>query len=144
MNVQDKTADLLYRAVRRSAVLPTDIEQGDLIVVTEDNSDTVGIVHSLEQKESSINVTLKTVFGFRALRVSNMNFIHVIQKAAMLDLRKHNQYERTNEESNKEKDMIKENKGHKERPEFYVDHSEKSVLPTSKISLSLRKTTKES
>ena len=44
----------------------------------------------------------------------------------------------------KEVDMIAKNKGaHKERPEFSVEESDKSVLPTSKISLSLRKEEKE-
>ena len=144
MNVQEKTADLLYKAVRRSAVSPAHIETGDLIVVTQDDGDTVGVVSSLETEGNVVNISLKTTYGLQSIRVSNANFIHVIQKAAMLDLRNHNQYERTDEESNKEKDMIAENKGHKERPQFSGDQSEKSELPTSKISLSLRKETKES
>lgn len=144
MNFQEKTADLLYKAVRRSAVSPTHLEIGDLIVVTENARDTVGVIHSLEHEGNAVNVILKTASGPQLVRVSDTNFIHVIQKAAMLDLRNHNQYERTNEESNKEVDMIEKGKGHKERPQFSIDQSEKSELPTSKISLSLRKETKES
>ena len=53
----------------------------------------------------------------------------------MLDLQKHFDYEREDEDVNKEVDMIKKNKDeHKERPEFSVEQSKKSKLPTSKIS----------
>ena len=54
----------------------------------------------------------------------------------MLSLKNHEDYERTNNEV----DMIAKNKGkHKERPEFSTEDSDKSNLPTSKVSLSLRK-----
>ena len=140
MNFQERTADLLYKAVKRAVVTPSYIEQGDLIVITEEDNDSVGIVDSLETTGSATSITLKTASGLKTLQVDDTNFIHVIQKAAMLDLRKHHQYERKDEESNKEVDMIKKLKGdHKERPQFTDEKSDKSALPTSKISLSLRK-----
>lgn len=144
MDFQEKTADLLYKAVKRSAAPLSKVAKGDLIVITEGDSDTIGIVDSLEPVGKDIDVTLQTSSGTLLRRVSDTNFIHVIQKAAMLDLTPHHDYERTDEKLNKEKDMIKELEGHKERPQFSVDQSEKSVLPTSKISLSLRKEIKES
>lgn len=142
MSFHEKTADLLYNAVKRAAINPLDITEGDLIVITGDIDDTVGNVLTLDKSGGVINIKLRTTSGIQTLRIDDTNFIHVIQKVSMLDLRKHYEYERANEASNKEVDMIKKLKGSpKERPQFSVEQSEKSELPTSKISLSLRKTT---
>ena len=142
MSFHEKTADLLYNAVKRAAINPLDITEGDLIVITGDIDDTVGNVLTLDKSGGVINIKLRTTSGIQTLRIDDTNFIHVIQKVSMLDLRKHHEYERENEKSNKEVDMIKKLKGSpKERPQFSVEQSEKSELPTSKISLSLRKTT---
>ena len=139
LNFHEKTADLLYNAVKRAAVDPLSITAGDLVIITGDTDDIVGTVLTLDK---SGNIKLRTTSGIQTLRVDDTNFIHVIQKVSMLDLRKHYEYEREKEKSNKEVDMIKELKDSpKERPQFSVEKSEKSVLPTSKISLSLRKTT---
>lgn len=144
MNFQERTADLLYSAVRRAAVSPEIIAKGDLIVVTEADSDTIGTVTSSKLDGNHKTVILNTRTGTRTLQIDDTHFVHVIQKAAMLDLRKHYQYERTDEASNKEVDRLAKNKDvHKERPEFCEEISDKSALPTSKISLSLRKEVKE-
>lgn len=144
MGFHEKTADLLYSAVKRATVCPMHIEKGALIVITAEDEDTVGVVESLETRGDFTDVVLYTDVGAQSFRVTADNFIHVIQKVAMLDLREHHQYERKDEKMNKEVDMIQKNKGkHKERPEFGVEDSEKSVLPSSKVSLSLRKNEKE-
>ncbi len=127
-------AQLLYRAVKKAAVSPDTLEIGDLIIITGSTDDIVGIVDNLEDTNNVTNITLHTATGLQSIKVSDKNFIHLIKKADMLNLRKHTDYERDL------KDMTKE-KGYKERPEFGpVTDSEKSVLPTSKVSLNLRRT----
>ena len=139
MNFQENTADLLYRAVKKAAVIPSSIKKGDLVVITGTDSDTIGTVHSLETKGITTSITLKTSSGLKILDIDDTNFIHIIQKDAMLDLRKHYEYERGSKEFDKEVDILeKEKNPNHERPQFSVDKSDKSVLPTSKISLSLR------
>ena len=149
MSFHEKTADLLYNAVKRAAINPLDITEGDLIVITGPTSDVMGKVRKISRCGKGNMIDLKTSrsidgtsSGVYHIYADNTTFIHVIQKVPMLDLRKHHEYERANEASNKEVDMIKKLKGSpKERPQFSVEQSEKSELPTSKISLSLRKTT---
>ena len=41
LNSQEKTADLLYKAVKRAVVSPSAILTGDLIVVTDKDTDIV-------------------------------------------------------------------------------------------------------
>jgi hypothetical protein len=149
LNFHEKTADLLYKAVKHSVVDPNLIEMGDVIVITGPTSDIVGEVQKVSRGAKGTLIELKTPesvnetsSGVHHICVDASSFIHVIQKVSMLDLRKHYEYERENEKSNKEIDMFKKlENSPKERPQFSVESSEKSVLPTSKISLSLRKTT---
>jgi len=141
LSFQEKQADLIYKAVKSASVSPSSIEKGDFIVVTSDSNDVMGVVTSLSSTGGITSVSIHTPSGVQTLQVDNNNFIHLLQKAAMLDLKKHMDYERANEDLNKEVDMISKNDGkHKERPQFSVEKSDKSALPTSKISsLSLRK-----
>ena len=142
MNFQEKTADLLYKAVKKSSVSPAVLEPGDFIVVTKEFGDVVGIINSLEKQGKYTNLILKTSSGLQTVQVDDTNFIHIVQKVGLLNLRDHHQYERTNEESNKEVDMTKKNNEHYERPQFTIENSNKSELPTSKISLSLHREVK--
>jgi len=121
---------LLYQAVKKAAVSSSDVVPGDLVVITEDERDVVGIV----QKASGSSLTLKTSQGSQIFEISNENFIHIIKTADMLDLRNHTDYERDL------KDVEAEDYQNDGRPVFSpVEDSEKSELPTSKISLSLKK-----
>jgi len=140
LNFQENTANLLYKAVKRASVSPTSIKIGSLVVVTDADTDTVGVIQAIEPVGNFTNITLQTTSGIKSLLINDTNFVHILRKKAMLDINPHYQYERTDEKINKEVDMIKKNKGkHKERPDFSIENSEKSALPTSKISLSLRK-----
>ena len=86
---------LLYQAVKNSSVLPQDIRLGDTIIVTGSDDDTVGIVRTLIfNDENNLSMELSTTSGTKMFKVSNNNFIHIIKKADMLNLRKHNEYER--------------------------------------------------
>jgi len=137
LNSQEKQADLIYKAVKTSSVSPSLLERGDLVVITADNDDVVGTIRSLSTAGKFTTVSLNTTSGVQTHQITNNNFIHIIEKAAMLSLKNHEDYERTDDEV----DVIAKNKDeHKERPEYGVESSEKSNLPTSKISsLSLRK-----
>lgn len=138
MSFASQTARLLYRAVKRASVSSDSLNTGDLVVITGAEDDTVGTVERITSINGAVNITLKTSLGIKILRVSNKNFIHIIQKKAdMLNLRDHIDYERDLEDVDKgtheytEKDR---------RPEYGPDEeSDKSELPTSKISLNLRK-----
>ena len=134
-DIVKNVAHLLYRAVKKAAVSPNMLNTGDLIIVTGATDDIVGIIDSLEDINNETHIILHTATGLCSIKVSDKNFIHLIKKADMLNLRKHIDYERDL------KDMTKE-KEHKERPGFGpVIDSKKSVLPTSKVSLNLRRTT---
>ena len=107
-----------------------DVIPGDLVVITRDQEDVTGIV----QKASGSSLTLKTAEGSQTFEISNENFIHIIKTADMLDLRNHTDYERDLE------DITAEDYQNDGRPVFSpVEDSEKSELPTSKISLSLKR-----
>jgi hypothetical protein len=124
---------LLKYAVKSSLVSPQDVGLGDAIVITGATDDTTGIVRTLIFGEGTTSIELTTASGTKILKVSNNNFIHIIKKAGMLNLRKHNDYERDLE------DMTKEDHQNKGRPEYGPEEKcEKSNLPTSKVSLSLR------
>jgi len=129
------TIQLLQRAVKKASTPLEDIRVGDSIIVTGSDSDVEGTVKTLifGDNENEIKVELNTVAGVKVLNISNNNFIHIIKKANMLNLRKHHEYERDL------KDMTKEDHQNKGRPEYGpVEKSDKSNLPTSKVSLSLR------
>jgi len=134
----EHTAQLLYKAVTQASVTPDKLGVGDLIIVTGADNDTVGIIDDLQSVENNqIKVILHTASGLRTLKVSDKNYIHLIKRADMLNLRKHTDYERDL------KDMSGE-KGHAERPKYGpVIDSDKSALPTSKISLNLRRKKKD-
>jgi hypothetical protein len=127
----------LYRAVKRASVGVDSLDIGDFVVVTGVENDTAGIVEEIAPTEGTVDITLKTSSGIKILRVSNKSYIHIIRKADMLNLRDHIDYERDLEDVDKgtheytEKDR---------RPAYGPDEkSDKSELPTSKISLNLRK-----
>lgn len=136
MNFQEKTADLLYNAVKKSTMSLSKVSTGDLIVITGTKDDKIGIVASINLINNKADICLRTSAGIETIQVNDTRFIHTIRKATMLDLRDHSKYQRDDDEV----DVIKKNKDkYKERPEYSVEKSDKSVLPTSKISLSLRK-----
>lgn len=135
MNFHEKQADLIYTSVKNASVSPNSIEKGDLIVITANEDDIVGTIHSLSTEGKKTTILLNTTSGIQQHEVTNNNYIHIIQKDAMLSLKNHEDYERTDDEI----DVIAKNKDeHKERPEYSVEDSDKSNLPASKISLSLR------
>jgi hypothetical protein len=112
---------------------PQDVRLGDTIIVTGADNDTIGLVRTLiHDDENNLSLELNTTSGLKVIKVSDNNFIHIIKKANMLNLRKHNEYERDL------KDMSKEDHQNEGRPAIdIVETSEKSNLPSSKISLSL-------
>jgi len=135
LNFHEKQADLIYTSVKNASVSPNSIEKGDLIVITANEDDIVGTIHSLSTEGKKTTILLNTTSGIQQHEVTNNNYIHIIQKDAMLSLKNHEDYERTDDEI----DVIAKNKDeHKERPEYSVEDSDKSNLPASKISLSLR------
>lgn len=138
MNSASQTARLLYKAVKRASVSLDSLNIGDLVVITGAKDDTIGIVKETAPIDDAVDVILKTSLGIKILRVSNKNFIHIIQKKAdMLNLRDHIDYERDLE------DVDKGTHGYTEkdqRPVYGPDEkSDKSELPASKISLNFRK-----
>lgn len=121
---------LLRLAIKNSTVNPEDIRVGNRIVITNADDDIEGTVQG---RNSSNTVQLNTASGVKTIKLSNNSVIHIIKKADMLNLRKHNEYERDL------KDMTKEDHQNKGRPEYGPEEkSDKSNLPSSKISLSLR------
>lgn len=137
MNPIEQTAQLLFKAVKKASINYTDINTGDYIVVTGVDNDITGIVDNVSIVEDTTTVVLDTGSGKETLQVSSDNFIHIIQRADMLNLRKHIDYDRDL------KDVDKGTHKHTEkdqRPVFGPDEeSEKSELPTSKISLVMKK-----
>ena len=134
MNSVQQTIRLLYKAIKKATVSLNLIEVGDYIVVTGTSYDTVGVV----KKIADGTIILKTSSGLKTLQVSGKNFIHIIQKKAdMLNLRDHIDYERDLEDVDKGTHEYTEKD---QRPAYGPDEkSDKSELPTSKISLNLRK-----
>jgi len=120
---------LLHFAVKSSIVNFENIRVGDRIVITNVEDDVDGTVQELKLD----NIRLLTSSGVKNIKYSKNNIIHIIKRADMLNLRNHNEYERDL------KDMTKEDHQNKGRPEYGPEEkTEKSNLPTSKISLSLR------
>lgn len=138
MNFAAQTARLLYKAVKRASASSDSLNIGDLVVITGATDDTVGTVEGVISIDGAVDITLKTSLGIKILRVSNKNFIHIIQKKAdMLNLRDHIDYERDLEDVDKGTHEYTEKD---QRPVYGPDEkSDKSELPTSKISLNLRK-----
>jgi len=137
LNSTEQTAQLLFKAVKKASVNYTDINTGDYIVVTGADNDIIGIVDDVSVAEDTTIVILDTGSSKETLQVSSDNFIHIIQRADMLNLRKHTDYERDLKDVDKgtheytKKDQC---------PVFGPDEeSEKSELPTSKISLVMKK-----
>ena len=137
MNSYEQQADLLYKAVKIAAISPVQVDIGDLIAITGNDTDVYGFVRASHKEGKFICFDMHTKDGMHTIKTSDENFVHIIKKDAMLDLRNHYEYERTEDE----KDMFKALEGeHHERPRLSVEESDKSVLPTSKVSrLSLRK-----
>jgi hypothetical protein len=132
--IAQNTAQLLYRAIKKASVSPDKLDIGDLIVITGANNDVVGIIDNLQEIDNQTQATMHIATGSCTVKISDKNYIHLIKRADMLNLRNHTDYERGL------KDMSKDTH-EKERPEFGpVTDCSKSALPTSKISLNLRKT----
>lgn len=137
LKIDYTTARLLHRAVKKSSVDPVEIAAGDLIVVTGAENDTVGIVESHQDCGDFVMCDLRTAAGMRTFKLSNNNYIHVIKKVSMPNLRNHTDYERDLQDMSKNRHGYED--GHAECPEHGpVTDSGKSALPTSKISLNLR------
>lgn len=134
MNLIQSNIQLLQRTVKRASVHLDDFRIGDTIVITGSDDDSIGTVKTIIfDDEENVAVELNTASGTKTLKVSNNNFIHIIKKAGMLNLRKHHEYERDL------KDMTKEDHQNEGRPEYGpTEKCDKSNLPTSKISLSLK------
>lgn len=125
---------LLHLAVKSSTASSEDIGPGDTIIITGSEEDVTGIVETIgHTPEDNVVVNLNTTSGIKLFVLSNNNIIHIIKKADMLNLRKHNDYERDL------KDLSKKDHQNKGRPEYGPEETtDKSNLPASKISLSLR------
>ena len=130
-------AQLLFKAVKRASVQPTHINKGDHIVITGKINDVLGQVTSITTTDGITAISLTTDVGEKTLQVSDVNFIHIIQRADMLNLRNHNDYERDL------KDVPKGTHKYTDKdccPSLSPDDaSGKSELPASKISLVMKK-----
>ncbi len=137
MDFPEQTIQLLYRAIKRAVVDPGNINTGDRIVVTGDIDDIEGIVEKNEVITDDIfNITLKTSTGTQTFQISNKNYIHIIQRADMLNMRNHTDYNRDLEDVSKDAHKYTEKDRH---PIFGpVEKSDKSTLPSSKISLVMK------
>jgi len=134
LNSGEQAAQFLFKAVKKSSVNHTNINKGDHIIVTGTDDDDVGIVNNVDTIEDVTTVLLDTGSGEKTLQVSSKNYIHIIQRADMLNMRSHTDYERDL------KDADKGVQDHVEKPVFGpCEHSDKSELPTSKISLVMKK-----
>lgn len=143
MNTVEQTVRLLYNAVKKASVSSAALSKGDLVVITGNTDDTVGIINDLQIVNNTITAMINTVTGTKSICLSNdRNFIHLIKRADMLNLRDHTDYERDLKDMSKEKHGYQD--GHAERPEYGPTmDSKKSELPTSKISLNLRRNKKD-
>lgn len=137
MRAIEQTAQLLFKAVKRASVQLTHINKGDQIVITGATNDVLGQVESITTVDGITSIALITAKGEKVLQVSDANFIHIIQRADMLNLRNHTDYERDL------KDVPKEAHKYTDAdccPSFSPDDaSGKSELPSSKISLVMKK-----
>lgn len=137
LNSISQIACLLYKAVKRASVSPDSLDIGDFVVVTGVENDTAGTVKEIVPIGDTVDIALKTSSGIKILQVSNKSYIHIIRKADMLNLRDHIDYERDLEDVDKGTHKYTEKD---QRPVYGPDEkSDKSELPTSKISLNLRK-----
>lgn len=129
-------AQSLVKAIKKASVDPLELLPGDFVVVTQALNDIAGIVDFSEKiDDNHTALSLHTSSGLRTLKISNQNFVHLLKEGKLLNLREHNTYERDLEDmSEKPRDN-----GHMARPQFSPADIEKSNLPTSKISLNLRK-----
>lgn len=137
MNSVEQTAQFLFKAVKNASIDCTDINKGDHIVVTGADNDIIGVVNSVDiAGDATTTVVLDTCSGEKTLQVSSANFIHIIQRADMLNMRNHNDYTRDLE--NVDKSMYVPTEADR-RTTFGPDmESDKSELPTSKISLMMK------
>lgn len=139
--IVDKIADLLTLAVLRDTTDSRDLCVGDCIVITAADSDTVGVVKQVKEAANDATcLVLGTKQGDVEVVTTPQTYVHLIQTAearkALLKLRQHHEYERELKDVPKKVHSPEEDA----RPKFGpVTNSEKSELPTSKISLSLRK-----
>lgn len=137
MNSIEQTAQLLFKAVKRASVNHTDITVGDYIIVTGANDDTAGIVDDVNTIEDNTTIVLSTSSGKEILQISSKNFVHIIQKANMLNMRDHIEYERDLKDIDKDTHKYTEKDQH---PLHGLDEKlDKSNLPASKISLTMKK-----
>ena len=138
LNFSEQTAQFLYKAVKRASISPDNICTGDFIVVTGTEDDTVGVVKKITiTPDNTVDMVLKTSSGTKTLSVSSKNYIHIIQKADMLNLRDHIDYERDLKDVDKGVHKYTEKD---QRPKLGPDEkSDKSELPTSKISLVMKR-----
>ncbi len=137
MSLIEQTAQFLFKAVKKSSVNHVDINKGDHIIVTGANNDIMGIVNNVATVGDITTVILATGSSEQSLQVSSENFIHIIQRADMLDMRNHTDYERDLKDVDKDTHKYTEKDQH---PAFGPDEkSDKSELPTSKISLVMKK-----
>ncbi len=137
MNSVEQTARLLFKAVKRASVNHTTICKGDQIVVTGADNDVIGIVDSTDTVGDTTIVVLDTSLGRETLRVSCDNFIHIIQRADMLNMRDHNDYERDLVDTDT---AMRAPSKKDQRPKYGPSEgkSDPSALPTSKISLQMK------
>jgi len=138
LDFTNQTIQFLYAAIKRASVSPDNINVGDYIVITGATDDTIGIIKKISAiSNTAADITLKTSSGTRTLQISDKNYIHIIQRADMLDMRKHTDYERDLEDVDKGTHKLTEKD---QRPALGPDiKSDKSELPTSKISLVMKK-----
>ena len=137
MNSIEQSAQFLFRAVKHASVNPTYIQLGDHIVVTGARDDVTGIVNSVDTIGDTTTVVLDTGASKKTLQISSKNYIHIIQRAAMLNMRNHNDYERDLKDADKGTHKLTEKD---QQPAFGPDEkSDKSELPTSKISLMMKR-----
>lgn len=137
LNSIEQIAQFLFRDVKKASVNHTDINKGDHIIVTGASDDIIGIVNNTDTIGDTTSIVLNTSSGEKALQVSSKNFIHIIQRADMLNMRNHIEYERDLKDVNKGTHKLTEKDQH---PVFNpVEKSDKSELPSSKISLMMKK-----
>ena len=136
MTLTEQAAQFLFKAVKKASVNHVNINKGDHIVVTGADDDIIGIVNSVNTIEDTTTVVLDTGSSEKTLQVSSENFIHIIQRADMLNMRSHIDYERDLKDVDKDTHEYTEKD---QRPVFGPDEkSDKSELPTSKISLVMK------
>ena len=136
MNSIEHVAQLLFKAVKKSSVNHVDINKGDCIIVTGTDDDITGIVNNIDTVSDITTVIVDTGSSKKSLQVSSENFIHVIQRANMLNMRNHIDYERDLKDVDKGTHKYTEKDQH---PLLGPDEkSDKSELPASKISLVMK------